>query len=74
MVSDELEACFFGGETAVRDSVFIPILLNGVEDHYWSYSLIPMYENGRAEGIYDACPNTMQIVVGADRLARARRC
>jgi hypothetical protein len=75
LVSGDLEACFFRGETAVRDNVFIPILLNGVvEDHYWSYSLIPVYENGRAEGIYDACQNTMQIVVGAQRLARVRRC
>ena len=55
LVSADLEACFYRGETAVRDNMFIPILFNGVlEDHYWSYSLIPIYENGTIGGIYDA--------------------
>ena len=57
------------GETPVRDNMFIPILLNGViEDHYWSYSLIPVYENGRIAGVYDAYRNTTEIVMGARRL------
>jgi hypothetical protein len=48
LVNDDLEACFLRGETPVRDNMFIPILLNGkVEDHYWSYSLIPVYDQGR---------------------------
>jgi PAS domain S-box-containing protein len=69
LVSADLEACFYRGETAVRDNMFIPILLNGVlEDHYWSYSLIPVYENGRITGIYDAYRNTTEIVTGARRL------
>src|SRR5277367_6648456 len=59
LVSDDLEACFYRGETPVRDNMFIPILLNGVtEDHYFSYSLIPVYENGAVAGIYDAYRNT----------------
>src|ERR1700677_3081957 len=41
LVSADLEGCFYRGETAVRDNMFIPIFLNGViEDHYWNYSLI----------------------------------
>jgi PAS domain S-box-containing protein len=69
LVSVDLESCFYRGETAVRDNMFIPILLNGVlEDHYWSYSLIPVYENGRIAGIYDAYRNTSEIVNGARRL------
>jgi hypothetical protein len=41
LVGADLEACFYRGETAVRDNMLIPILFNGVlEDHYWSYSLI----------------------------------
>ena len=48
LVRDDLEACYLRGETPVRDNMFIPILLDGVlEDHYWSYSLIPVYEKGR---------------------------
>jgi PAS domain S-box-containing protein len=69
LVSGDLEACFYRGETAVRDNMFIPILFNGVlEDHYWSYSLIPVYENGDIGGVYDAFRNTTEIVMGARRL------
>ena len=52
--------------------MFIPILLNGViEDHYWSYSLIPVYENGKVSGVYDAYRNTTEIVMGARRLRQS---
>jgi PAS domain S-box-containing protein len=69
LVSADLEACFYRGETAVRDNMFIPILFNGIlEDHYWSYSLIPVYENGRIGGVYDAFRNVTETVVGARRL------
>ena len=69
LVSADLEGCFYRGETAVRDNMFIPILLNGViEDHYWNYSLIPVYENGKIAGVYDAYCNTTEIVMGARRL------
>ena len=69
LVSADLEACFYRGETAVRDNMFIPVLLNGVlENHYFSYSLIPVYENGRIAGVYDAFRNMTETVVGARRL------
>ena len=69
LVRADLEGCFYRGQTAVRDNMFIPILLNGVlEDHYWSYSLIPVYENGKIGGVYDAFRNTTETVEGARRL------
>ncbi len=69
LVSADLEACLYRGETAVRDNMFIPILLNGVlVDQYFSYSLIPVYENGRIEGIYDAFRNMTETVMVARRL------
>jgi PAS domain S-box-containing protein len=69
LVSADLEACLYRGETAVRDNMFIPILLNGVlEDHYFSYSLTPVYENGKIHGVYDAFRNMTETVVGARRL------
>ena len=69
LVSADLEACFYRGQTPVRDGIFIPILVNGVlEDHYWSYSLIPVYENGTIGGVYDAFRNTTETVEGARRL------
>jgi PAS domain S-box-containing protein len=69
LVSADMKACFYQGVTAVRDNVFIPIFLNGVlEDHYWSYSLIPVYENTRIAGVYDVYRNTTEIVMGTRRL------
>jgi PAS domain S-box-containing protein len=69
LVGADIEACFYRGETAVRDNMFIPILFNGVlEDHYWSYSLIPVYEDGKIRGVYDAFRNMTETVVGARRL------
>jgi PAS domain S-box-containing protein len=69
LVSDDLEACFYRGESPVRDNMFIPILLNGViEDHYWSYSLIPVYEDGKIAGFYDAYRNMTEVVTGARKL------
>jgi PAS domain S-box-containing protein len=69
LVSADLEACLYRGETAVRDNMLIPILLNGgLEDQYFSYSLIPVYENGKIGGVYDAFRNMTETVVGARRL------
>jgi PAS domain-containing protein len=69
LVGGDLEACFYRGETAVRDNMLIPILFNGaLEDRYWSYSLIPVYENGRIKGVYDAFRNVTETVVGAQKL------
>jgi PAS domain S-box-containing protein len=69
LVCEDLEACLYQGKTAVRDNMLIPILIDGVlEDHYWSYSLIPVYENGRIGGVYDAFRNMTATVVGAQRL------
>jgi PAS domain S-box-containing protein len=69
LVSADLNACFYRGEMIVRDNMFIPILLNGVlEDNYFSYSLVPVYENGKIKGIYDAFRNMTETVVGARRL------
>src|SRR5271156_2615424 len=73
LVSADWEACFYRGQTAVRDNMFIPILFDGVlEDHYWSYSLIPVYQNGRIAGVYDAFRNTTEIVMGAQQLRESQ--
>lgn len=69
LVSDDIEACYLRGETPARDNIFIPILLNGIiENHYWSYSLIPVYEKGRIAGVYDAYRNMTELVTGARKL------
>ena len=69
LVSADLEGCLYRGETAMRDNMFIPILLDGVlVEQYFSYSLIPVYENGKIRGIYDAFRNMTETVMGARRL------
>ncbi len=69
LVSADLEGCLYQGKTAVRHNMFIPILLDGVlEDRYFSYSLIPVYENGKIGGVYDAFRNMTETVLGARRL------
>src|ERR1700679_1020195 len=69
LVSGDLEACLYLGERAGRDNMFIPILLNGeLVDQYFSYSLIPVYENGRIGGIYDAFRNMTETVMMGRRL------
>jgi PAS domain S-box-containing protein len=69
LVSADLDACLYRGQTAVRDNMFIPILLNGVlVDQYFSYSLIPVYEDGKILGVYDAFRNMTETVMGARRL------
>jgi PAS domain S-box-containing protein len=73
LVRNDLEACLLRGATPVRDNMFIPILLNGVvEEHYWSYALIPIYENGKIVGIYDAYRNTTEIVMVTRRLRESQ--
>src|ERR1700723_3049799 len=69
LVGADLEACLYRGETAVRDNMLIPILLNGkLVDQYFSYSLIPVYENGRIGGFYDAFRNMTETVMMGRRL------
>ena len=71
LVKADLEGCFYRGETAVRDNLLIPILLNGIlEDQYWSYTLIPVYENGRIAGVYDTFRNMTETVESAGGCAR----
>ena len=69
LVKDDIEACLYRGETAVRDNTYIPILVNDVfEDHYWSYCLIPVYEDAAIAGVYDTFHNTTELVMAARRL------
>lgn len=66
LVGAEIEACYDRGQTVVREDVAIPILVNGiVEDHYWTYSLIPIREKGRIAGVLDPYQNTTAAVLAA---------
>lgn len=69
LVGEDMEACLYKGKTAVRDNMLIPILRDGaMEDHFWSYSLSPVYENGRVGGVYDAFRNMTDAVMATRKL------
>jgi PAS domain S-box-containing protein len=72
LVKDDLDACLYRGQTAMRDNMHIPILVDDVfEDHYFNYSLIPVYEGGTIAGIYDAFRNTTELVMATRRLGES---
>ncbi len=66
LVGPDIEACFDHGHTVVRENVLIPILQDGrVQDCYWTYSLIPIFENGRIAGVFDPYQNNTEAVLAA---------
>ncbi len=66
LVGEDIEACYELGQTAVREDVLIPIFLNGaVEERYWTYSLIPIYENGHIAGVFNPYQDTTATVITA---------
>ncbi len=66
LVGPDIEACYQRGQTAVRENVLIPIFQNGVvEEHYWTYSLVPLHEGGRIAGVLNPYQNTTASVLNA---------
>ena len=66
LVGPDMEACYANGQTTIREDVPIPILRGGVtEEHYWTYSLIPIHEQGRIAGVLDPYQNTTASVLNA---------
>ncbi|HEY5211608.1 MAG TPA: ATP-binding protein [Acidobacteriaceae bacterium] len=64
LVGQDLEDCYYRGVTVVRENMLIPLLKNGqVEDGYFTYYLIPIFENGKIAGIYDPYQNTTDAVL-----------
>jgi PAS domain S-box-containing protein len=69
LVGADLEACLLEGRTAVRENMRIPVLRNGqMEEHFWTYSLSPVYENGQVRGVFDAFRNTTETVMATRKL------
>ncbi len=66
LVGQDVEACYKEGQTVIRENVLIPIFKNGaVEEHYWTYSLVPIHEGGRIAGVFDPYQNTTEAVIAA---------
>ena len=57
------------GDIAHHENFLIPIYTEGIlRDRYWTYTLTPVYEQGRIAGVYNVCQDTTEAVNGAARL------
>jgi signal transduction histidine kinase len=66
LVGEDIEACFVRGKTVIREDMLIPLLRNGVvEEHYWTYSLIPIHKDEEIVGVYNPYQNTTASVLTA---------
>jgi signal transduction histidine kinase len=71
LVGQDLEDCYYRGRTVIRENMLIPLLHDGVlRDGYFTYYLIPIFENGRIAGIYDPYMNTTDAVQTKRELAQ----
>lgn len=67
----DLEDCYYHGKTVVRENMLISLLKNGrVEDGWFTYYLIPIFENGRIAGIYEPYQNMTQTVLAERERAK----
>ena len=64
LVGPDIEACLHHGQTCVRENVFIPILQEGrVQDHFWTYTLVPIFDNGVIAGVFNPYQNVTQAIL-----------
>lgn len=57
-VGDQYQAVATEGVAISKERELIPLLENGVyKDHYWTYSLSPIYEKGKIAGILNIAQN-----------------
>ncbi|RRA50096.1 PAS domain S-box protein [Acidipila sp. EB88] len=74
LVGPDMEACFYRGATVVRENMLIPLSRNGVpEDCWFTYYLIPVFEDGRVAGIYDPYQNNTEKVRAQQELHDTQR-
>jgi PAS domain S-box-containing protein len=70
LVGQDLEDCYYQGKTVIRENILIPLLHDGeFRDGYFTYYLIPVFENGKIAGIYDPYMNTTDAVLTKRELA-----
>jgi signal transduction histidine kinase len=63
-VGREMDDCFLRGKAAVHENVLTPVIKFGqVEDHYWTYSRIPIHDCGTISGVLIPHRNTTDAVL-----------
>ena len=64
IVGRDLEGCLKAGDTPVRENVMVPLLRDGeLLEKYWTYSLVPVYDDGRIVAVYNPYQETTKGVV-----------
>lgn len=54
LVGADVEDCLRRGKSPIRENVCVPLTRNGiVQENYYTYFLVPIYENNRIVGVYD---------------------
>ena len=57
------------GKTTYHENFLVPLYREGVlQNCYWTYSLTPVYENGRITGVFNACQERTDAVAAVERL------
>jgi signal transduction histidine kinase len=63
-VGQEMDDCFHRGIPVVHENVLTPVLRNGhMEDHYWTYSRVPVHDQGVVAGVIIPHRNTTVSVL-----------
>lgn len=63
-VGPEMDDCYFRGKSAVHENVLTPVNRGGaVEDHYWTYSRVPVHDRGVIAGVLIPHRNTTVSVL-----------
>ena len=66
LVGEDMEGGLHHGRAVVRENMMIPVHRDGrMEEHFWTYTLIPVYEGGQVVGVYNPYQNTTESFVAA---------
>ncbi len=64
ILAEEFDLCLNNGKTSVRENVLIPLFRDGqLTDRFWSFSLIPVYQEGKIIAVYNPYQETTSSVV-----------
>ncbi len=73
LIGPETDGCLYDGKKFMYEDVLIPLALQGgqTEDRYYTYSMIPVYEQDRIMGVYSIFQDTTEAVVAGRQLDRS---
>ena len=68
-VGKSFQAAYHRGEVTTASQVLIPILFNGkMEDRWWSYSILPIYDHGQIAGVFVPATENTSVILAQQKL------